>query len=148
MSHEVYMPILAGMTSGPEGELKFSEWMGLHGRRGFLRAQWQQFFEEWDVLLCPISPTPAFPQDQSPIAERTLDIDGARRPYFEQLFWAGLATVSYLPSTVFPTGLSEGGLPIGIQAIGPEYGDRTTIEVARLFAEEIGGFQPPPGYGG
>ena len=41
----------------------------------------------------------------------------------------------------------EDRLPIGVQAIGPAYGDRTTIEVARLVAEEIGGFQPPPGYG-
>ena len=62
-------------------------------------------------------------------------------------FWAGIATLSYLPSTVFPTGLSMDGLPIGLQAIGAEFDDRTTIEFARLMAKEIGGFVAPPGYG-
>ena len=61
-------------------------------------------------------------------------------------FWSGLATASYLPSTVFPTGLSEGGLPIGLQAVGGAYADYTCIEFARLMAEELGGFVPPPGF--
>jgi amidase len=52
-----------------------------------------------------------------------------------------------LPSTAFPTGLSRAGLPIGLQIIGPEYGDRTTIEVARLIAEVLGGFRAPPRFG-
>ncbi|REJ85575.1 MAG: amidase [Acidobacteria bacterium] len=148
LSHQTYLPLLDGMMAGPEGELKYFDWMGLHGRRGFLREQWRQFFEQWDVVLCPISTTTAFPQDEEGGFERTLRVDGDERPYFEQVFWAGLATVAYLPATVFPTGLSEDGLPIGVQAIGPAYGDRTTIEVARLMAQEIGGFQAPPGYGG
>ena len=97
-------------------------------------------------MLCPTTATPAFPQDQSDIDSRTLLVDSEERPYFEQVFWAGLATLSYLPSTVFPTGLSNGGLPIGLQAVGAEYDDHTTIEFARLMAQEIGGYQPPPGY--
>ena len=122
--------------------------MVLNGRRGYFRTRWQQFFREWDVLLCPITATPAFVQDQSTPDARTIEVNGERRPYFEQVFWAGLATLSFLPSTVFPTGLTETGLPIGVQAIGAEFDDRTTIELARLLAEEgIGGFVPPPGFG-
>ncbi len=66
--------------------------------------------------------------------------------HFQQLFWAGLITVAYLPSTVFPTGPSAEGLPLGLQAVGAEYADRTCIDFARLLADEIGGFVPPPGY--
>ena len=73
-------------------------------------------------------------------------MDSDDQPYFQQLFWAGLVTVSYLPSTVFPTGPSLTGLPIGLQAVGPEYDDLRTIDFARLLALEIGGFTPPPGY--
>ncbi len=146
LSHETYLPLLGGMTEGPEAQLKYVDWMALHGQRGFLRIQWQQFFRDWDILLCPIASVPAFPQDQSEMTSRTLDINGEQRSYFEQLFWAGLATVSYLPGTVFPTGLSKGGLPIGLQAMGAEFADRTTIEFARLAAQEFGGFQAPPGY--
>jgi amidase len=146
-SHEVYLPILTAVMSGPQGELTYGEWVQLSGQRAVFRTQWQDFFREWDVLICPITATTAFLQDQSPIDARTVPVNGEPRPYWEQLFWASLATLSYLPSTVFPTGLSEDGLPIGLQAIGAEFDDRTTIEFARLIAEEIGGFQPPPGYG-
>jgi amidase len=147
-SHETYMPMLQAMMSGPQGELRYGAWMALDGRRGFFRARWQQFFRDWDVLVCPIAVTPAFVQDQRPMAERTLTVNGEERSYFEQLFWAGLATLSYLPSTVFPTGPGAAGLPIGLQAIGAELHDRTTIEFARLVAQELGGFVPPPGYAG
>lgn len=145
-SHDTYMPILNGMMNAPGNELSFSEYLGLHGQRGFLRTQWQQFFRDWDVLICPTTATPAFTKDQSNIATRTLMVNDVSQPYFQQVFWAGIATLSYLPSTVFPTGLSTGGLPIGLQVIGAEFDDRTTIEFARLMAREIGGFQAPDGY--
>ena len=38
------------------------------------------------------------------------------------------------------------GLPVGVQIVGPEGGDHTTIEVARHLGGLIGGFRPPPGY--
>ena len=145
LSHETYMPILSSIVGLPGSNLSYTDWMALHGRRGFLRTQWQQFFKDWDVLLCPISSTTAFKQDESRIDQRTLSINGEQRPYFEQAFWAGIATVSYLPSTVFPTGLAD-GLPIGLQAIGPEFGDRRTIEFARLVEGVMGGYVPPPGF--
>jgi amidase len=45
------------------------------------------------------------------------------------------------------SGLSRrAGLPIGLQVIGAELDDATTIEFARLIADEIGAFVPPPGY--
>jgi amidase len=80
------------------------------------------------------------------MGERTLSVDGNAQPYFQQLFWSGLITVGYMPSTVFPTGPSAEGLPIGLQAVSAEYEDRSCIEFARLVAEEMGGFVPPPGY--
>jgi amidase len=124
-------------------------WMKYHNAQEGLRQRWKEFFGEWDVVICPALATTAFPHDHHrPVEERTIRVNGEDVPYWEQLFWAGLATVAQLPSTVFPTGLSKDGLPIGLQAVGAEYGDRTTIEFARLMAQEIGGFTPPPGYGG
>ena len=98
------------------------------------------------MLICPQMATPAFPHDHAPFEERTLKVDAQERPYFEQLFWAGLVTAPYLPSTVFPTGPSLTGLPIGLQAVGAAYHDLVTIDFTRLVAQEIGGFQPPPAY--
>ena len=146
-AHEVYMALLLSITGGSAGNIDHQTWMRLNSRRGGYRLQWQSFFRDWDILLCPITATDAFPHDHSPANERTLAVNGEARPYFEQVFWAGLATLAYLPSTVFPTGLSKNGLPIGLQAIGAEFDDRTTIEFARLVERELGGFVPPPGYG-
>jgi amidase len=120
--------------------------MGLDNVRTYYRVGWQSFFKEWDVLVCPVTATPAFEHDHGQFGTRTLEVNGETVAYFQQLFWAGIATVSYLPSTVFPTGLSKNGLPIGLQVIGAEFDDNTTMEFARLMAAEIGGFQPPPGY--
>ena len=114
--------------------------------REYLRHAWRRFFEDWDILICPQQATTAFEHDHSQIESRTLKVGHEEQPYFKQLFWAGLVTVSYLPSTVFPTGRSLGGLPIGLQAVGAEYHDRITIDFARLLAREIGGFAPPPAY--
>lgn len=128
--------------------LSHRDWIHADHARERMRYAWRAFFDEWDVLLCPQTATAAFPHDHSDLGTRTLEVDGVRRPYFEQLFWAGLATASYLPSTVFPTGPSRAGLPIGLQAVGAEYHDFRTIDFARLVAEELGGFTPPPAYAG
>ena len=90
--------------------------------------------------------TPAFPHDHTAQMGRQIRIDDGVHPYFEQLHWSGLITVAHLPSTVFPTGPSSAGLPIGLQAVGREFDDLITIDFCRLLAREIGGFRTPPGY--
>lgn len=121
-------------------------WLRCNAERTRLRRQWKRFFEDWDILLCPIMATTAFCHDHRPLHERTLQVNGEDQPYFQQVFWSSLATLAYLPATVFPTGTSRSRLPIGLQAIGAEFADHTTIELARLMAEEQGGFSPPPGF--
>ena len=110
------------------------------------RWAWHRFFQEYDVMVTPIMATPAFQHDHQPFGQRTVDVDGAARPYFEQLFWAGLAINSYLPATIVPTGTLGGGLPIGVQIIGPEFGDLKVLRVAKLLELEGLAFVPPPGY--
>jgi amidase len=122
------------------------DWVRADHARARIRLAWRAFFEDFDIVLCPICPIPAFPHDHTPFQQRTLDVDGQTRPYGDLIFWAGLITVAHLPSTVFPTGPSREGLPIGLQAVGAEYRDHTCIDFARLVADEIGGFVPPPGY--
>ena len=117
-----------------------------HNRRMRLRWAWDAFFRDHDALIAPIMATPAFEHDQSAMGKRKITIDGAERPYFEQLFWAGLAVCCYLPSTIIPTGPNKDGLPIGIQIIGRQYGDLETIGLAKLLEAEGYAFTPPPGY--
>jgi amidase len=121
-------------------------WLNYHSQRMRLRECWRRFFDDWDVLVCPIMATTAFEHDDRPMMERVVMVDGAPRPYFEQVFWASLATLAYLPATAFPIHPAKQGLPIGLQAIGPDFADYTTIEFTRLVAEEIGGFRGPIGF--
>ena len=124
----------------------FKEWGANNEQRQHLRWAWHAFFKDYDVLLTPIMPTSAFAHDQRPFGERTIMIDNLERPYFDQVFWAGLTGVSYLPSTVIPTGLDAAGLPVGIQIVGPEYGDLITVGVAKLLETQGFAFTPPPAY--
>jgi amidase len=72
-------------------------------------------------------------------------VDGQRLPYFSQIFWAGLAGVAQLPGVVVPGGCAPDGLPVGVQLIGPAYGDLRMVQLAQRL-EALGfGFQPPPG---
>jgi amidase len=128
--------------------LDHRSWSDHNEARTNYRLRWRSFFDDWDVVICPISATTAYEHDHRPKLERTLAVDGAQTTHYEHYFWIGLATVAYLPSTAFPSGLSSDGLPIGLQIIGAEYGDRTTIEVARLIAQELGGFRAPPRFVG
>jgi amidase len=121
-------------------------WLGDNEARHHLRARWAEFFGEVDVLLCPIMPTAAFPHDHSPLEQRTVQVDGHEMPYMEQLFWAGLVTLVYLPSTVVPVGRTREGLPVGMQVVAPYLEDHTALAFARCIEDVVGGFTPPPGY--
>lgn len=120
------------------------DWMEADRRRELHRHLWRRLFTAFDAVVCPITPTPAFPHDHHPNPlERRIDIDGVAYPYFDQLVWAGLATMPGLPATAVPAGRSPEGLPVGVQIIGPMYEDRTPLRLAELLEREIGGFRMP-----
>jgi amidase len=122
-------------------------WGNANETRTKLRYAWHEFFERFDVLLTPVAATGAFPHNRNPNRdERTVVVNGEQAPYADQMFFAGLPSLSYLPATAAPIGLTTEGLPVGLQIIGAEGEDMTTIEFARLLAAEIGGFAPPPAY--
>ncbi|MGW4834141.1 amidase [Amycolatopsis japonica] len=120
------------------------DWLAVYDHRERHRHGWRQLFAEVDAVVCPITPTPAFPHDHDPdLLGRKLDVDGVEYPYFDQLVWAGVATMPGLPATAVPTGQSAEGLPVGVQLIGPAFEDRTPLRLAELLEQTIGGFQAP-----
>ena len=74
-----------------------------------------------------------------------LDTPEGKRRYWDQLFWIAFATLTGLPATVAPVGQTPGGLPVGIQIMGPWLEDATPIFVAQCL-ERVFGFQVPKGF--
>ncbi len=111
------------------------------------RAAWQEFFRTHDVFLSPTAFVPAFPHDQrQPAKIRRLSTPEGSRFYWDITFWITFATLSGLPATTAPIGLTSDGLPVGIQIMGPYLEDATTIDFAGRLAEVVGGFRQPQGY--
>ena len=127
--------------------LSHRTWLQLNEKRHRMRLAWDAFFEDWDLLICPVAVTPAFPHDQKGLRHlRTITVNGKQVPVVDQIFWAGYAGITLLPATAAPIAQSKERLPIGVQIIGRQYGDYETIGFARLLEQEYRSFEPPPAY--
>jgi amidase len=149
MTHlrERFAMLEGGDGKGTDKSFTHGEWLELDSQRHLLRRAWKAFFQDWDVLLCPAAPTVAVPHDPKHAwHERKVVVKGRSMSPADPTFWGAFTTVTYLPSTVAPAGLAKSGLPVGVQIVGPEYGDLTCIEVARQLEQGFQGFVPPKGW--
>ncbi|MAW33647.1 MAG: amidase [Proteobacteria bacterium] len=123
------------------------EWLTWNNERELLQREWQKFFDDYDLLLTPVAASAAFPHDHAgERADRMIPINNGQEPSVDQLFWAGLPGVVYLPATSAPVGFTRSGLPCGLQIIGPHMQDLTTIHFSKLIETHLGGFVAPEGY--
>lgn len=124
------------------------EWMAWSETREKMRKQISELFEEFDVLLTPITPTAAIPHDHSsPVFKRQITVNGEPRAYMDQFCWIALATLLGLPATSVPIGRTKAGLPFSVQVIGAPGTDLTTIKFAELLErQELAGFEVPNGF--
>ena len=139
------MSYFAQMQRG--NSLPHRTWVQLNEKRHRMRLTWDAFFEDYDLMLCPVAVTAAFPHDhKDPRHERTIIVNNKHVPVVDQIFWAGYAGVTYLPASAAPIGETKDRLPIGVQIIGRQYDDYTCIEFAKLLEQEYRSFVPPPAY--
>jgi aspartyl-tRNA(Asn)/glutamyl-tRNA(Gln) amidotransferase subunit A len=94
--------------------------------RHLIGEDFRKAFESCDALLTPTSPTPAFK-----IGERVSD---PLQMYLADIFTiavnlAGICGVS------IPCGFTSGKLPIGLQIIGPKWGEETMLRVAHAYEQ-------------
>ncbi|MFD9324654.1 amidase family protein [Streptomyces sp. NPDC060065] len=123
-------------------------WLQAHMVRNEIRQRWFEFFQDFDIVLMPVTPTAA-PAHHNKLIDwfgRPFEVDGVRRPYWDQVKWSAIANISGGPATTIPVRKGRSGLPIGLQAMGPSGGDLTTIEFAALLGREVDGFVPPPAF--
>ena len=121
-------------------------WMSVNEARVKVQREWTRVFDEVDVMVMPITPVAAIPHDnERPMDQRTIEVNGQPADYFTQIVWAGVATMPLLPATAVPAGRTAGGLPVGLQVVGPRFGDPLTLRVAGWVEQVLGGFVAPPG---
>ena len=127
--------------------LHHRDWLALNEERTKLRWAWHEWFKTYDLMLLPVFPlAPHLHMHDMPSDVRTYQVNGRTVTHANLLFWAGLTGVAYLPATAAPAGFTKSGLPVGVQIVGPHYGDRTTIHFAKLLEQEFQGFVAPKGY--
>jgi amidase len=117
--------------------------LALHERDAII-AVWEQFFAEWDVLLCPVSVATA-----SLHTDTVSMVDGEAVPD-EQIPLLAiphlLSPITGCPTVVIPLGKDQNGLPFGVQVMGRRWDDERVLAIAALLESLTGGFKRPPGY--
>ncbi len=114
----------------------------LHRRDQSIIA-WEQFFDEWDVLLCPPSMVTAFPHCET---GSPLQVDGQKVEYWMVSAHCTLFNYTGHPAVVLPYKLDGDGLPIGVQMVGKRWDESRLLAIAKAISEVTGKFQRPPGY--
>lgn len=103
--------------------------------RRLIRQDFDTAFGAVDVIAGPIAPTPAFRLGEfkdDPLAMYLADI------------YTLSANLAGLPGISIPAGLSQSGLPIGLQLLAPPFEEERLLRTARMFERETGGHRQRP----
>jgi amidase len=103
--------------------------------RGELVARMGRFFQTHDLLLCPAAIVPPFLADM-----RTLERLGDH--VFETyIHWIGITyavTLTGCPVLALPCGLTQAGLPVGLQIVGPPRGEARVLAAGHALEALLG----------
>jgi amidase len=103
--------------------------------RGELFIRLADFFEDHDLLLCPMAAVPPFDVDKRYVEE----IDGqAMTTYHEWFAIASTISLTGCPCLSLPCGFTAAGLPVGLQMVAPPRGE-TALLAAAALAESLFG---------
>jgi aspartyl-tRNA(Asn)/glutamyl-tRNA(Gln) amidotransferase subunit A len=109
----------------------------LHLRRGALGSHMRQFMQRYDLLVTPAVAVPAFdarPAGHTPMGPESM------------LGWTPFSypfNLTQQPACSIPCGLTREGLPIGLQIVGPMFGDALVLRAARAY-ESVRPIPRPP----
>ncbi len=104
----------------------YDEFYGKASRvRTLLRGDFLDLFSSGiDALLTPVTPTTAFAFDDK--------MDDPLAMYLSDVFTV-TASLSGLPALAVPVGISDSGLPVGAQLIGPDFDEETLFRAAGVI---------------
>lgn len=101
--------------------------------RTLIKRDFEAVFKDVDVLACATTPTTAFKLGEK--------VDDPLTMYLSDVFTLAV-NLAGLPAISLPCGLDAGGLPIGLQLIGPVLSEVRLLQVAQAY-EQAAGWQAP-----
>ncbi len=97
--------------------------------RKLIANDFDQAFGKVDVLLTPTTPTDAFALNETPSDPVTM--------YLNDIYTV-TANLAGIPGISVPAGLSEQGLPLGLQLIGPKFSEQRLLNTAKVIEAAAG----------
>ena len=95
----------------------------------------RDFFETFDALLMPVTQVSPFPIEQ----EYPTEIAGVEQPdYLAWMRSAYLISATGSPALSVPAGFTAGGLPVGLQIVGPHHADLLVLQLGHAFERATG----------
>ncbi len=93
------------------------------------------FFTRFDLLACPVVACPPFPIEQ----RYPQEIDGeALETYIDWMFLTFVLTLTGCPAISVPCGLTQEGLPVGLQLMAPPRAEAALLGAAALLEQAVG----------
>ncbi|MHB9072986.1 MAG: Asp-tRNA(Asn)/Glu-tRNA(Gln) amidotransferase subunit GatA [Desulfobaccales bacterium] len=94
--------------------------------RALIRRDFETAYQQCQVIATPVAPTPAFRLGEK--------VDDPLTMYLSDIFTIS-ANLGGIPGISVPCGFSSGGLPIGLQLLGPVFGEADLFQVAYAFEQ-------------
>lgn len=100
-------------------------------RQNKLAKKLDDTFNQIDILLTPT--LPALPKD---IGQEEIVIENEAEPIFDCMNrYTNYFNITGNPAITIPTGISNCGLPVGIQLVGAKQNDSLIMQVAKVYEE-------------
>ncbi|WP_138417870.1 Asp-tRNA(Asn)/Glu-tRNA(Gln) amidotransferase subunit GatA [Aquibacillus sediminis] len=107
--------------------------------RTLIKNDFDKVFEDYDIIIGPTTPTPAFK-----IGEK---IDDPLTMYANDILTIPV-NLAGVPGMSIPCGFSSEGLPIGLQLIGKHFDEQTIFKAAHAFEKATDHHKKRPALGG
>jgi amidase len=94
-----------------------------------------RFFEDYDILACPVVAVPPFPVEQ---AYPTQINNVALTSYIDWMFLTFVLTLTGCPALSLPCGFTKAGLPVGLQLVARNHAEAALLSAASLLEQDLG----------
>jgi amidase len=132
---------------GKAADMSMARYMRALDQREAAIQALEATLDHWDLLVCPVCTTPAFTHRPmgTDIPSQPDPVDGQPYPYWvATTYFTCPFNLTGNPVVVLPIGLSQRGLPLGVQLVGRRWQDMRLLAMASQIADVLEPLPNPP----